>query len=406
MFAYNVREERLHVEPNLLDPELIADPRGGYGRMREVAPVQLGRMFDGSPTWYVTGAAEVRTVLGDPRFVNSVVSLPATVDRESVPLVPGVEKDLSDPTILDTDGADHTRLRKLVSRAFTARRMADMRPRIAAIAGELLDGLDPTRPVDLLEAFAYPLPITVICELVGVPEDDRPAWRAYTRDLVSMDPERIQKGSAPMTAHVQELAGRRRAEPADDLLTVLVQAHDDGDRLTERELTTMVVALVFAGHETTANLIANSVVALLGRPEQLDRLRRDPDAWPGAVHELMRLWSPAQFVQVRYATENLELGGRRIRAGESLLPILVAANSDPREHPDPERFDVTRGPGHLGFGHGPHYCLGAALARQEAEVALAMLFERFPALALTGEPEWAPIPGMLRLTELPVQLGA
>jgi cytochrome P450 len=391
-------------EPDLLDPQLIADPRGGYARMRDTAPVQLGRMFDGSPAWYVTGAAEVRTVLGDPRFVNSVVSLPAQVDRASVPLMPGVEKDLSNPTILDTDAADHTRLRKLVSRAFTARRVADLRPRIKAITDSLLDGIDPAGPVDLLEAFAYPLPITVICELVGVPQADRPAWRAWTQDLVSMDPDRIHEASSAMTAHVQELAGLRRAEPADDLLTVLVQAHDDGDRLTERELTTMVVALVFAGHETTANLIANGVVALLGHPEQLDRLRRDPEAWPGAVHELMRLWSPAQFVQVRYATEDLELGGRQIRAGESLLPILVAANSDPHEHPDPERFDVTRRPGHVGFGHGPHYCLGAALARQEAEVALAALFGRFPGLALAAEPEWKPVPGVLWLKQLPVLL--
>ncbi|MEJ3659124.1 cytochrome P450 [Actinomycetes bacterium KLBMP 9759] len=390
------------VEPNMLDPAVIADPRGSYGRMRDEAPVQRGRMFDGTPAWYVTGAAEVRALLGDPRFVTSVRSLPAHLGRGSVPVMPGLPKDLDNPTIVDTDGAEHTRLRKLVSRAFTARRVAELRPRIVEITEELLAGLDRTGPVDLLEEFAYPLPITVICELVGVPEPDRPSWRRWTRDLTSMDPARLPGAVTAMAENVRQLAATRRAEPADDLVTVLVQAHDDGDRLTEGELVTMVVALVFAGHENTANLIGNAVVALLDRPELLDLLRRRPQRWPSVVNELMRLWSPVQFVQVRYAAEDVELGGVTIAAGDSVLPVLISANSDPREHPDPAVVDPDRTTANLALGHGPHYCLGAALAKLEIEIALSTLFERYPSVTMTAPPEWAPIPGALRLTHLPV----
>ncbi|WP_232666897.1 cytochrome P450 family protein [Pseudonocardia sp. TRM90224] len=393
------------MEPNMLDPAVIADPRGSYARMRNAAPVQLGRMFDGTPAWYVTGAAEVRALLGDPRFVTSVRSLPAHLGRGSVPVMPGLPKDLDNPTIVDTDGPEHTRLRKLVSRAFTARRVAELRPRVVEIAEGLLSALDRTGPVDLLEEFAYPLPITVICELVGVPEHDRPSWRRWTRNMTSMDPTRLPGAITAVAESVRQLAAARRAEPEDDLVTALVQAHDDGDRLTEGELITMVVALVFAGHENTANLIGNAVVALLDRPELLARLQREPHRWPAAANELMRVWSPVQFVQVRYATEDIVLGGVTIAAGDSVLPVLISANSDPREHTDPDVVDPERTTPNLALGHGPHYCLGAALARQEVEVALTTLFERFPSLDMTAAPEWAPIPGALRLTHLPVAVG-
>jgi cytochrome P450 len=250
----------------------------------------------------------------------------------------------------------------------------------------------------------------VICELVGVAEAERPAWREWGAALTSMNPEVVPDAVRDMVAHVQDLIARRRAEPADDLLTALVEARDGGDRLSEDELVTMIFTLVMAGHETTAHLIGNGVVALLQHPDQLALLRSDPALWPGAVHELMRWCSPVQFTRLRYAAEDVELAGVRIHRGDAVQALITSANHDPREYADPDRLDVTRRPaargeGHVGFGHGIHYCLGAALARQEGEVALRALVERFPGLRLaTDEPEWQKVPGMRRLARLPVHL--
>lgn len=249
----------------------------------------------------------------------------------------------------------------------------------------------------------------MICELVGVDVADRPAWRGWGEDLFSMDPQRITSATRAMVDAVYALVALRRAEPRDDLLSGMIEAQEGDDRLTHREIATMVVTLVFAGHETTAHLIGNSVQALLTHPDQLALLRADPGLWPGAVHELMRRCGPIQLTRVRYATDDLELGGVTIRRGDAVQPVLVSANLDPRSYPDPDRLDVTRRPagrgeGHVGFGHGPHYCLGAALARQEGEVALSALVARFPDLALAGgDPEWVPLPGSRRLARLPVR---
>lgn len=403
------------VEPNLMDPDLITDPYGGYGRLREEAPVVRGRAMDGSPAWYVTRQDAVRTVLGDRRFVNNAASVPGVEvgrarDRELEMI--GVPRDLTGyltHSILDADGADHTRLRKLVSRAFTVRRVAELRPRVEAITEALLDGLEAR--VDLIEAFAYPLPITVICELVGVPEADRPAWRKWSNALASMNPQTLPAAVRDMVDHVHDLVRRRRADPADDLLSGLVRAQGEaGDRLSDTELVTMVFTLVHAGHQTTAHLIGNGTVALLTHPDQLDLLRVDPDRWPGAVHELMRWCGPVHLTGLRYAVADVDVGGVLIRAGDAVQAVLVSANFDPLEYPDPDRLDVTRlpsgrGEGHVGFGHGVHYCLGAALARQQAEVALRALFDRFPRLALAvDEPAWVRIPGLRLMAELPVRL--
>jgi cytochrome P450 len=423
--------ETPHVVPDIMDPGLIADPVGGYGRLREQAPVLRGRALafrgptrsavrlpEGSSAWFVTRQAEVRTVLSDPRFVNSARSVPGmTVDgvREKPTEMVGIPADLAHyfaDSILDYDGADHSRLRKLVSRAFNVRRVSALRPRVEEITAGLLDrmaGLP--APVDLVAEYAYPLPITVICELVGVPEDDRPAWQRWSSALMRMRRDATPTAAREMIGHVHELIARRRTEPADDLLTALVQVQEeDGGRLSADELVTMVLTLVIVGHETTAHLIGNATLALLTHPDQLAVLRADPTLWPGAIHELMRWCGPVNIARMRYATEDVELGGVTIRRGELVQPVLVSANRDPREYPEAERLDVTRRPadrgeGHVGFGYGFHYCLGAALARQEGEVALRALVERFPALALAGdEQEWVRVPGMRRLTRLPVRL--
>ncbi|NMH92159.1 cytochrome P450 [Pseudonocardia bannensis] len=402
-----------------MSPELLADPYGGYGKLREQAPVVRGQFMEGGPVWFVTRYDDVRTVLADPRFVNDPASVPGAAAqdiRKRLMERLGVPAELSRYLargIIDTDPPDHTRLRKLVSRTFTVRRVADLRSRVEAITAALLDDLAAAAPgpVDLIETFAYPLPITVICELVGIPEADRPVWREWGRALVSMNPEILPDALRAMVDHIHDLIGRRRAAPTDDLLSGLIRTHDeDGDRLSDGEMVSLVLTLVLAGHETTAHLIGNATVALLTHPDQLGLLRRDPALWPGAVNELMRWCGPVHLVRLRYAATDVELGGVTIRAGEAVQAVLVSANFDPREYPDPDRLDITRRPGgrgdgHVGFGHGAHYCLGAALARQEGEVALHALIDRFPDLALAVDPAelaWQQVPGARRLAELPV----
>jgi cytochrome P450 len=403
---------------DLLAPDLLADPYEGYGRLRERGPLLRGRYLDGSPAWFVTRHDDVRAVLGDPRFVNDPTSVPGAHDtRGNMMAALGVAPEYAQymtGTVLDTDPPDHTRLRRLVSRAFTVRRIAALRPRVEAITAGLVDDLARTDgPVDLLETFAYPLPITVICELVGIDEADRPAWREWGQAFVTMQPDRIGPTVRSMVDHIHELITRRRTTPADDLLTALIRAHDDdGDHFSDVEMVAMVLTLVFAGHETTAHLIANGTAELLTHPDQLALLRSDPGLWPAAVRELMRWCGPAQILRLRYAAEDLELHGTTIRRGDAVQTVVVSANFDPRVYPDSRRLDVTRlvdahGDGHLGFGHGAHYCLGAALARQEGEVALHGLFARFPRLALAVDPSelaWMPRPGLRRLAALPVHL--
>jgi hypothetical protein len=403
-------------EINLLDPELMADLRGGFRRLRDGAPVRRGVAMDGMPVWYVLGAPEVRAVLGDPRFVTRIMAEPGTEDplRRNIASV-GIPDEMAvyvTGWLINFNGEEHTRLRKLLSRAFTSRRIALMRPRIEEISNDLVDNVEAAgpSPVDLIETFAYPLPVTVICELVGIPRADRAAWREWGDALISMSPERTPAALKNMVDHLKGIVRERRDTPADDLITSLLQVQaDDQSRLSDDELVTLVLNIVFAGHETTAHLVGNAVAALLTHPDQLDLLRREPEGWPTAIHELMRLWTPFPISPLRFATETVQLGGVTIQAGEAVTPILSSANTDPREFPDPELFDVTRragerSDGHLGFGHGIHRCIGAPLAQMEAETALPALFQRFPELTLAQEPQWIPHPLMIRQAQLLVSL--
>ncbi|MEV2270337.1 cytochrome P450 family protein [Nonomuraea africana] len=405
---------------NLMDPALLADPFRGFSRVREEAPIARAS-FPGqdTPVWLVTRYEDVKTVLGDHRFVNNPASIPGgdVPDlREKLVKARGIPDEyvgyLTDG-ILDSDGDDHLRLRRLVSRAFTARRVVEMRPRVEEISDRLLDSLPGDRVVDLVEEYAYPLPITVICELVGIPEGDRPLWRGWGSRMVSMAPGALTEPLISMIDYIRDLIPRRRAVPADDLLTGLIRAHDDDeDRFTDAELITMVVTLVLAGHETTAHLIGNGVAALLTHPDQLAMLRAEPELTPRAVHELMRWCGPVQGTRIRYPAEDVELGGMVVKRGEPVMAVLVSANYDPRRFDHPDRLDLTRDEDgrrevHVGFGHGLHYCLGAALARQEAEVAFAGLLSRFPGLRLAVAPdelERQLMPASWRLARLPVLL--
>ncbi|MGW1835939.1 cytochrome P450 family protein [Streptomyces sp. NPDC002067] len=410
-------------EPNVMEPALLYDPFGGYGALREKGPVLPGRFLDDSPIWFVLRFDEVREVLRDPRFANNRAHArgsaedddPMARTMETFGVPPELNRYFAD-SILNKDAPDHSRLRRLVSRAFTARRINALRPRVEEIADDLLRRLPEHAEdgvVDLVEHFAYPLPITVICELVGIPEEDRPQWRSWGTDLASLEPGRLGRSMPQMIEHIHDLIRRRREALTDDLLSDLIRAHDeDGDRLSDVEMVTMVLTLVLAGHETTAHLITNGTAALLTHPDQLRLLREDPDLAPRAVHELMRWCGPVQGTQLRYATEDVELGGVRIAKGDAVQLMLVSANFDPRHYDDPDRLDLTRHPAgqaenHVGFGHGMHYCLGAALARQEGEVAFAKLLAHYPDVALAVAPEELrriPLPSSWRLTALPLRL--
>jgi len=312
--------------------------------------------------------------------------------------------------MLNSDPPDHERLRKLVNKAFTARRVEQLRPRISVITAGLLDDMSAQQEVDLLTAFAFPLPVTVICELLGVPVADRDQFRAWSATIVSesVSPEVAQDHITAMIGYFRNLLAARRRAPADDLLSDLISARDDTDRLSEDELLSMAWLLLVAGHETTVNLIAGGVLALLLNPGELARLRADPALLGGAVEELLRYVSPVNDATFRFAAEPLEIDGVPIGPGEVVLVALSGANRDPSRYPHPEGLDVGRDSGgHLAFGHGIHYCLGAPLARLEAEIAFRGLLERFGSMTLAVPPDalrWRPSSLIHGLESLPVRL--
>ncbi|MET0134277.1 MAG: cytochrome P450 [Kibdelosporangium sp.] len=388
---------------DLMDPELVRDPFTVYSRVR--GPLVRGLIPGAQPLWLATRHEDVRLVLTDPRFVTNLPgSLNVTAQLLTAAGIPEDYIEYIRPGLFDHDGPEHVRLRTLVSHAFTARGVTKLRPRVEEIAETLLAKLpveDGT--VDLLQHFAYPLPITVIGELVGIPERDRAQFWQWTQALsVGFGPGMTEAMPA-MADYTRQLIERRRDDPAPDLITELIQARD-GQRLTETETVAMVLNLVVAGYETTANLVANGLIALLNAPDQLALLRREPDLTPRAVQELMRFCGPGLGMMPRYATVDVQLGDVLVGRGEAVIPVVAAANRDPAVFDDPDRLDISRDAGrHLGFGYGPHHCLGAALARQEAEVAFRAVLDRFPDLALAGAPERGANPGTWHFANLPVR---
>ena len=359
-------------------PPDLYQPSPEYAALRSERPVARVSTDDGRPAWLVMGHAEVRTVLTDPRFSRAAASAPGMPDF-------GLGS-VAAESMLGMDPPEHTRLRRLVAPAFTARRIGALRPRVEAIVADLLDAMAAEQPpVDLVEHLSLPLPVQVICELLGVPVADRDRFHAWSDGIlagVNRDPAVIRESFDQLGAYLAGLIGAKRREPADDLLTVLIAARDDQDRLSELELVRLGITLLVAGHETTANQLNMFLLTLLRYPEELRRLREDPGLLPGAVEELMR------FVQlgeggglIRVTTEDVELAGISIPAGSAVIPAMAAANRDPAVFPDPDRLDLERrGNPHLGFGAGVHHCLGAQLARLELQVALEGLLRRFPNL--------------------------
>ncbi|MGE5135416.1 MAG: cytochrome P450 [Gemmatimonadota bacterium] len=388
-------------EIDLSDPQVLRDPFTACGRIRERSPLARLVIPGMRAMWAVLRYESARAMLGDRRFALTGGSyLRPEVPRDCEPYM---------RTMQELEGAEHARLRRLVSPAFTARRAARFRPRIEPLVANLLADLPGHAAggtADLVAHFARPLPVEVICELVGIPAADRPRWHEYGAAVAAGHGQRFAAAIPGIIDGAKAAVARRLAEPAGDLVSLLIRAHGQDDRLTETELVTLIWHLVLAG-QTPVNLIANAVAVLLAHPGQLAMLRADPGLLPGAVEELTRWCGPQLLTIPRYAQEDVDLAGVLIRKGEPVTAAIAAANRDPRVFTDPDRLDLRRPAqalGHLAYAHGPHFCLGAALARVQTQAALAALLRRFPDLALAGEPQRAPDPGSWRLISLPVTL--
>jgi cytochrome P450 len=393
---------------NPLSPEFIRNPYPHYARMRTTDPMHLTPLG----MYVASRHAEASLVLRDKRFGKEYADRTA---RRYGPKI--MEEPLFRSfglTMLQQDPPDHTRLRGLVVKAFTARRVEDMRSRIQQIVDETLDRITPQGRMDLIEDFAFRLPVTIICDMLGIPDEHRELFYTGSRDSgrilepVPLSPEEIKDGnarSAMSAMYFQQLFELRRKEPGDDLTTQLVQAEEAGDKLTNEELTANIILLFGAGHETTVNLIGNGLLALHRNPEQLALLKAKPELITNAIEEFLRYDSSVQMTG-RVTLEDIEdLGGKRIPKGETVLCLLGSANHDPAVYPDhPERLDITRpNVRPLSFGGGIHFCLGAQLARLEAEVAISTLLRRLPDLRLDDaeNPEWRPTFVLRGLKQLP-----
>jgi cytochrome P450 len=377
------------------------DPTGFFARLRESRPVAPVRMPGYGRAWIVTRYADVRTVLSDPRLAKDVHRWPGG-GRSRPSEATGVYAHM-----LHADPPDHTRLRRLVQKAFTPRRAA-LRPRAEEIAAALLDDMAAASDdvTDLLGAYARPLPIAVLCELLDIPQADR----ARIAVAVATYDDRAQQDRVEreLAAYFAELIAVRRSEPGDDLVSALACDSGAAERLTDNELLATIFLLVMAGFDTTVNLIASGTLALLIHPGEKARLRQDPSHLPAAVEELLRFTNPVRHANDRFTTEDVRVGDVVIPAGEWVLPAISSANRDPAQFPDPDHLDLGRDTsGHVAFGHGVHHCLGAPLARMEAEVALGALLDRFPRISLAlplSELRWRPVSLMNGLESLPVRL--
>ncbi|MFJ8135289.1 cytochrome P450 [Streptomyces sp. NPDC096013] len=381
--------------------EFRRDPHRVYATLRKSGPVHRVRLPVPDAhhmTWLVVGYEEARAALADPRLAKDGGKIGTTF----------LDEELIGRHLLTTDPPDHTRLRGLIARSFTMRRIEELRPRVQQITDELLDAMLPSGRADLVEALSYPLPITVICELLGVPELDRAEFRTLSTEAVAPTSSGTEYDAFVRLADYlgDLIEDKRRTGPGDDLLSDLIRTTaEDGDRLSPQELRGMAFVLLIAGHETTVNLLTSGVHALLSHPDQLAALRADMSLLDGAIEEMLRYEGPVENGTFRFAAEPLDIAGTAIERGDPVMVGLTAADRDGERYPAPDRFDIHRDArGHLAFGHGIHYCLGAPLARLEARTAIGALLARAPGLALDGPPgDW--LPGMLMrgMRTLPVR---
>lgn len=383
------------------------NPYPAFHSLQQHDPVHQALMPDGHYAWIVTRYEDAVAVLKDTRFIKDFTVFLNEEERAEA------QKNIFSQNMLFADPPDHKRLRGLVQQAFTPKMIEELRGRITEIANELIDDMQDRSRIDIIDDFAFPLPIIVICEMLGVPSEDRDKFRTWSNTLVeaSNDPgkaEKIQQHTEEFTAYLRDWIATRREQPVDDMVSKLIQAEEAGDRLSEQELYGVVSLLIIAGHETTVNLIANGLFALMTHPDQMRTLQQQPERIRPAIEEMLRFEGPVEFSTDRWASETIEFQGKTINMGDHVLVALDAANRDPEAFEDPDVFDITRGQSkHLAFGKGMHFCLGAPLARVETEVAVNTLLERFPELQLDASPaelEWRPGILMRGLTELPVRL--
>ncbi|MEU8698450.1 cytochrome P450 [Streptomyces sp. NPDC048680] len=381
--------------PELFTWEFATDPYPAYAWLREHSPVHRTTLPSGVEAWLVTRYADAKQALADARLSKNPAHHAEPAHAKGRTGIPGERKAELMTHLLNIDPPDHTRLRRLVSKAFTPRRIAEFEPRVQELTDRLIDSFIEKGEADLIHEFAFPLPIYAICDLLGVPREDQDDFRDWAGMM-------IRHGGGPrggvarsvkkMRGYLLELIHRKRENPGDDLISGLIRASDDGEHLTENEAAAMAFILLFAGFETTVNLIGNGVHTLLGNPEQRERLQRslvagETELLASGVEELLRYDGPVELATWRFATEALTIGGQRVAEGDPVLVVLAAADRDPERFGDPDTLDLARRDNqHLGYGHGIHYCLGAPLARLEGQAALATLLKRLPDLRLAVEP--------------------
>ncbi|WP_204040738.1 cytochrome P450 family protein [Acrocarpospora phusangensis] len=368
--------------PHDLGPDFLQDQHRAFALLRETGPVRQILTPQGQRMWMVTRYQEARDALTDPALSKDIHTARARFDPYTL-AVAGLELGgaLSEH-MLNTDPPEHTRLRRQIGRAFTSRRVRELRPRIEQIAATLLDDLAALGEADLLSVYAFPLPITVICELLGVPKEDQDDFRSWSTAMARLNSEQAGAAAMAIAGYLGQLIAAKRAAPSDDLLSDLITAEDDP--LNDREMLAMAFLLLVAGHETTVNLIGNAVLALDQNPGQRDLLRTRPELLPSAIEEFLRYDGPITLATVRFALRATEIGGTPIPENDFVLISLAGANRDDRRFPHGEHLRVDQdATGHLAFGHGAHHCVGAPLARLEAEIALRALFTRFPHLTVS-----------------------
>jgi cytochrome P450 PksS len=398
---------------NLASPEFKADPWAYYARLRAEAPVCRVLLPTHEAAWLVTRYDDVTAVLKDERFVKNTANALTPAEAARLPWFRKIFKALQ-RNMLDQDPPDHTRLRALVQKAFTPRLIEQMRPRIQKLTDELLDVVQAQGRMDLIRDYALPVPTTIIAEMLGVPVEDRHSFHRWSNAMLAAGSSTwgLFKAVPSVWAfmrYLRKIIRQARASTQDNLLSALARAEEAGDKLSEDELLAMVMLLLIAGHETTVNLIGNGTLALLEHPDQLDKLRQSPALMKPAVEELLRYTSAVDMATERYTREAVTLAGVRIPRGAIVFPVLASANRDERQFADPDKLDITREPNrHLAFGLGAHFCLGAALARLEGQIALATLLRRLPQLRLAVEPgalRWRPGLVLRGLVALPVAWG-
>lgn len=389
-------------QPIQKNPPAPNDPYADCAALRASGPVQATPVGSARHCNYlVVGYAEARQALSDPRLSKNTTAFFSDKGSRRR-LHPAVAQ-----TMLASDPPQHTRLRKLVTKAFTTGAVTALRPFVAQVTDALLDRWPAGGQVDAVADLAVPLPVIVICELLGVPESDRPDVQRWSGELFAAGrPDRIDAASHALAEYMAGLIAAKRQQPGDAILDDLIAVRDGSDRLSEDELVSLAVLLLVAGHETTTNFLGNALLALLQHPAELERLRSAPESVPAALDELLRYGSPVSTATFRYTAQAVKLGGTEVPAGVPVLVALGAANRDPERFPSPDRLDLDRdASGHLGFGHGIHRCVGAPLARIEAGIALCAILTRFPGIRLavpSVQLTWRETRLVRGLTSLPV----